>query len=139
MNISETHTITFKLDGDEQFVAPLAAYASYRGRRAEDGATVLVNHVKVDVLSQDITAEGAAILVNGGTSGYGHQAQLSEQQIALISEWYHRFVGSDRPHRMSTCTHCGTPIGQTNDSNLADAEWGHLSLTECSTPEPVQP
>lgn len=137
MNITEKHTISFDLRGDEQFVAPLAPYHTYRGRKAEDGATVLVNQVTVDVLTETIDAEGAAILVNGGTSGYGHQAKLSEQQIALVSEWYHRYVGSNRPHRMMTCAHCRTPIGQTNDSNLADAVWEHLELSvDCQEPTP---
>jgi hypothetical protein len=137
MNISEVHTITFSLTEDERFDAPLASYHTYRGRTAKDGAMVRVNYVKVDVLTETIDAEGPAILVSGGTAGYGHPAQLSDEQIKLVSEWYHLYVGTSHPQRMAVCAHCGTRIGQVNDTKLADAVWEHLETTSCSTPAPV--
>jgi homoserine acetyltransferase len=92
MKANETHTVTLSLDKDEEFDAPLASYTSYRGRSAKDGAMVRVHRIEVDVIARTITAEGAAILVNGGTSGYGHRADLSEDQAKLVRGWYRDFV-----------------------------------------------
>lgn len=86
MRISETHTITFNLtEADERLVRPLAAYHTYRGRRGPE-VEVVVNYVKVDVIDATVRGEGAVVLKNGSTSGYGHFAELTEEDQLHFAE-----------------------------------------------------
>lgn len=90
MRVSETHTVRFDFPADEQFLAPAAEYVSYRGRRGKDGLMIKVSYVTVDLnpgkTFLKVVAEGAAVLVNGSTSGYGLEAELTTEERQLFAD-----------------------------------------------------
>jgi hypothetical protein len=81
---TETHTVTFMLTEEERFIAPAGEFTTYRGRSADTGLTIKVSYITVDLEPGEtyvrVKGEGAAVLVNGETSGYGHEAALTEEQ-----------------------------------------------------------
>src|SRR6185437_11219884 len=84
---SLTVRVSFTLTGEDRFTCKSHDWDRYRGRSPFD---IEVPDIEVDLIEFTVKATGAAILLNGETSGYGHWADLTEDQQV---EWFKKAMG----------------------------------------------